>query len=65
MSYDNTLDPALTPEQVAAIMNPCPLMFTDRGEVDCTTSPTFTPIDFFEHIKHGSISCRLRRKVET
>lgn len=52
MSYDTTPDPALTPEQVAAIMNPCPPMFTDRGEVDCTTSPTFTPVEFFEHIKH-------------
>ena len=52
MSYDTTPDPAFTPEQVAAIMNPCPPMFTDRGEVDCTTSPTFTPVEFFEHIKH-------------
>lgn len=43
---------AFTPEQVAAILNPCPPMFTDRGKVGCTTSPTFKPTEFFEHIKH-------------
>lgn len=52
MGCDTTPDLVINPEQVAAIMNPCPLMFTDRDEVDCTTSPTFTPTEFFEHIKH-------------